>query len=73
MTMRRPQVTLRALLVATLVVAAFFGGIHFEREGRRRQDQAAADANPAGILLRELDQLDREDDGAPSPSADAEE
>lgn len=33
--MPRPQFTLRALLVAMLVVAAFFGGIRFERERRR--------------------------------------
>jgi hypothetical protein len=39
--MPRPQFTLRALLVATLVVGAFLGGVHFERE-RRRQDEAAA-------------------------------
>lgn len=37
----RPQFTFRALLVAMLVVAAFFGGIRFEREleeRRRKQD-----------------------------------
>ena len=38
--MPRPQFTLRSLLVAMLVVAAFFGGIHFERERRRRADEA---------------------------------
>ena len=36
------QFTLRVLLVAMLVVAAFFGGIRFERERRRRADEAAA-------------------------------
>ena len=35
--MPRPQFTLRALLVAMLVVAAFFGGVEFGRvEGQRR-------------------------------------
>jgi hypothetical protein len=38
----RPQFTVRALLVAMLVVAAFVGGIHFERERRRREDDAIA-------------------------------
>jgi len=38
--MPRPQFTLRALLVAMLVVAAFFGGIQFKRERRRREDEA---------------------------------
>jgi hypothetical protein len=42
--MRRPQFTLRALLVAMLVVAAFFAGIRFERERRRREDEAAMPA-----------------------------
>jgi hypothetical protein len=44
--MRRPQFTLRALLVAMLVVAAFFGGIHFERERRRREDEKARSQEP---------------------------
>jgi hypothetical protein len=35
---QRFQFSLRALLVAMLVVAAFFGGIRFERERRRRED-----------------------------------
>ncbi|HVA44904.1 MAG TPA: hypothetical protein VNH11_00835 [Pirellulales bacterium] len=39
---RRFQFSLRALLVAMLVVAAFFGGIHFERERRRLAAEAAA-------------------------------
>ena len=39
--MRRPQFTLRALLVLMLAVACFFGGIRFERERRRRADEAA--------------------------------
>ncbi|MGH7137253.1 MAG: hypothetical protein ACREHD_16035, partial [Pirellulales bacterium] len=40
--MVRPHFTLSTLLVAMLVVAAFFGGIHFERERRRREDDAIA-------------------------------
>jgi len=37
--MRRPQFTLRALLVLLLAVACFFGGIRFERERRKREDE----------------------------------
>ena len=37
---RRFQFSLKTLLVAMLVAAAFFGGIHFERERRRREDAA---------------------------------
>ena len=44
----RPQFTLRALLVTMLVVAAFFGGIRFERERRRRADEAA---NPIDFYI----------------------
>ena len=36
--MPRPHFTLRALLVAMLVVAAFCGGISFERERQRRAE-----------------------------------
>ncbi|HVX16257.1 MAG TPA: hypothetical protein VHC22_34040 [Pirellulales bacterium] len=39
--MRRPQFTIRALLVLMLVVAAFFGGIKFERERRLREERAS--------------------------------
>jgi len=39
--MSRPQFTLRSLLVLTLAVACCFGGIRFERERRRREDEAA--------------------------------
>lgn len=39
--MRRPQFSLRALLVLMLSVACFFGGVRFERERRRRSDEAA--------------------------------
>lgn len=39
---RRPQFTLRAVLVLMLAVACFFGGIRFERERRRREAEAAA-------------------------------
>lgn len=42
--MPRPQFTLRALLVLMLVVGCFFGGIRFERERRRRADEAAESA-----------------------------
>ena len=35
--MPRPQFTLRSLLVAILAVAAFFGGMQFERELERRR------------------------------------
>jgi hypothetical protein len=38
---RRFQFSLKALLVAMLVVAAFFGGVRFEGERRRRADEAA--------------------------------
>ena len=41
--MPRPQFTLRALLVAMLIVAAFFGGVRYERERRRREDAAIAE------------------------------
>lgn len=36
--MPRPQFTLRGLLVAVLVVAAFFGGVRFERQRRKQHD-----------------------------------
>ncbi|HET6880815.1 MAG TPA: hypothetical protein VFI31_11710 [Pirellulales bacterium] len=38
--MSRLQFTLRALLVALLVVGAFFAGIHIERERCRQEDDA---------------------------------
>ena len=34
----RPQFSLKTMLVLLLAVACFFGGIHFERERRRRED-----------------------------------
>ena len=37
---RRFQFSLKWLFVAMLAVACFFGGIHFERERQRRQDEA---------------------------------
>jgi hypothetical protein len=40
--MSRPQFSIRTLFVAMLVVAAFFAGLRFERERRRREDEAAA-------------------------------
>ena len=39
--MRRPQFSIRALLILMLVVAAFFGGIKFERERRTREERAS--------------------------------
>jgi hypothetical protein len=45
--MPRPQFTFRALLVAMLVVACWFGGIWFERERRRRADEDALRQVPA--------------------------
>ena len=38
--------SLRALLVAMLVVAAFFAGVRFERERRRREDKAMVPMGP---------------------------
>jgi hypothetical protein len=42
--MYRPQFSLKTLLWLTAVVAAFAGGIRFERERRRKQDEAALEA-----------------------------
>ena len=50
--MPRPQITLRALLVLMLAVACFFGGIWFERERRRRADEAETHAALQGRLIR---------------------
>jgi hypothetical protein len=36
------KLTLRALLVLMLAIGCFFGGIRFERERRRREDEAMA-------------------------------
>ena len=41
--MRRPRFSIRALLWLTLVVAAFLGGIGFEKERRRREDEQLLD------------------------------
>jgi hypothetical protein len=49
---RRFQFSLKALLILMLAVACFFGGIRFERERRRREDEAAL----AGRLLPYLKQ-----------------
>jgi hypothetical protein len=38
----RPRFRLSTLLWLTLAVATFFAGIRFERERRRREDEAAA-------------------------------
>jgi hypothetical protein len=54
--MHRPQFTLRALLVAMLAAGCFFGGIHFERERRRREEARAAEQDPI-IRQREADRL----------------
>ena len=51
--MRRPQFSLKTLLVLMLPAACFFGGIRFERERRRREDEAAAEAS----ILAEADRL----------------
>ena len=48
--MPRPQFTLRALLVLLLAVACFFGGIRFERERQRREDEAAAKREDADMV-----------------------
>ena len=45
--MPRPQFTLRALLVLMLAVACFFGGIRFERERRRREEEYRRSARSA--------------------------
>jgi hypothetical protein len=60
--MRRPQFTIRALLVLMLVVAAFFGGIKFERERRIREEQASrapvAVPSSPGFSIRIVEQKD---------------
>lgn len=48
--MARPQFTLRALLVLMLAVGCFFGGVRFERERRRRADEAALQAEPSETI-----------------------
>jgi hypothetical protein len=50
--MPRPQFTIRALLVAMLVVAAFFAGIRFERERQRRADERAAALAPKATVTQ---------------------
>jgi hypothetical protein len=39
--MPRPQFTIRALWILLLVVACFFGGIRFEREPQKQEDELA--------------------------------
>ena len=46
---RRFQFSLKWLFVAMLAVACFFGGIRFERERRRREDEAAAEAGQKSL------------------------
>jgi hypothetical protein len=46
--MSRPQFTLRTLLVLLLAVGCFFGGIRFERERQRREDEVAKKASWLG-------------------------
>ena len=52
---RRLQFSLRALLVAMLVVAAFFGGIRWERERRSRADEAALAAAREAAIRQALE------------------
>jgi hypothetical protein len=40
--MPHPQFTIRTLLWLMLAAATFFAGLRFERERRRREDEAAA-------------------------------
>lgn len=54
--MRRPQFTVRALLVVMLAVGCFFAGIRFERVRRRREDKAA---ELAARMQRNTDALRR--------------
>jgi CheY-like chemotaxis protein len=51
--MPRPQFTFRALLVAMLVVACWFGGIWFERERRRRFSRALKPLEYRGPIWKE--------------------
>jgi hypothetical protein len=52
--MSRFQFSLKWLFVAMLVVAAFFAGIHFERQRRNREDESYESA-PQGVLtIKEL-------------------
>jgi hypothetical protein len=54
--MPRPQFTLRALLVAMLVVAAFFGGIRFERYlAERRADAVRLQITTGSDWFSQLD------------------
>ncbi len=48
---RLHQFTLRALLVAMLAAACFFGGIRFERERQRREDEWTAWGQFVGIAV----------------------
>ncbi|HWB08196.1 MAG TPA: hypothetical protein VG826_03185 [Pirellulales bacterium] len=60
--MRRPQFTLRALLVLIFGAACFFGGIHFESERRRRADEAMTPRFPTAGFQLALPQVVDESD-----------
>jgi hypothetical protein len=45
--MNRFQFSWRALLILMLSVACFFGGVHYERERRGREEELAAQAAAA--------------------------
>jgi hypothetical protein len=66
----RPQFTIRALLIVMLVVAAFFAGIHLERERRRRADEAAIAAAKGAKKTRKIAKRVME---PPGPGATAKE
>jgi hypothetical protein len=53
--MPRPQFTIRALLVVVLFVAAFFGGIHFER--RWKHPDSTVGQRVKTIYLRPVDAM----------------
>jgi hypothetical protein len=71
--MRRFQFSLRALMVAMLAVACFFGGIRFERERRRRADEAAMPAQFGFTYSHDLRVLFPQTTGTPTSRAVGEE
>jgi hypothetical protein len=50
--MRRPQITLRALLVAMLIVGVFFGGMVVQRELTRRDMARQKAENEAALRIK---------------------